>query len=501
MNSIIVITSLLLLFSNQFSNYKTEDFCFSDLYFTSDDSPVGEEIKRDGLVGDDLTTGFGDAQLISFNTSFLEVYNSNYDSDYYCLNTGDSFVYANINIDISSSLKLYRSFGSVNCIMMNFANVSNNDILVFSPNSLYYIVLTNSNYIGFYNFSITPITINTSNYFVKADYNSNNRQFLRFSIFEKSYSSYPSSGTKQPSFSSTLVFDNNGTINPSTPYQTAYFANNYLTSGIFNSSNSHSSNTNTDYLYFDVDPSDDNRKVVAYETYPSTAVCYTSFSERSISSVHGATSFFVDNDYLMTAAHMVFSPNTNNFGTDYYVVPGQKSINSSLNSYHGNYCFHFAYFPLKFMCDSIYGLHNINDDWAIVKVFEKSAPASYFNHGFFGLSFNSTTNHEVSVYGYPQYYRYSSYGLSINLLNSDYNEVGVCMVSSGNIYSYSNHYRTYIDLTHGNSGGPAASFDANNNPFVKGIVSGAEDGFTQNALSKIKKENYYLLTDLLNNNL
>ena len=62
-------------------------------------------------------------------------------------------------------------------------------------------------------------------------------------------------------------------------------------------------------------------------------------------------------------------------------------------------------------------------------------------------------------------------------------------------------YIRYIDLTHGNSGGPAASFDANNNPFVKGIVSGAEDGFTQNALSKIKKENYYLLTDLLNNNL
>lgn len=469
-------------------------------YFLSGD--LSRDVPTDDYIDEDInlryetypfdeSTYFTDATTIANFGTTQGVYNDLNDVDYFYLPSDNNSRFFHFTIDIGSSFSLYKKIGSAYYLMMNFPSISNLDLIFTEKNCDYYFKISaNSNYTGFYIFNLSSATVNTNNYLIHAFYNSNNHNFAKFIIEYYNPINLPSSNIKCPNNTMSYSVSTTYSIND---YTRGYYddADGYK-SGIFNANNEHSVNYNFNYEN-NVNPADDNRKFTAFETYPSSSICFTTFRERLSTKDRKATSFFVDESVVMSTAHIIYSPQLKCFCNNYFLCPDYNSAHETQSLNHGQYTITDAFFPLNFMIDSVNENPNRIDDWAVMVTDMLVEPISTFNHGYLGLKYNSSTPDELRVYGYPILFRFFQNNLNPNQ-DGDFRDR--CLTSAGSVILYNGIYKTYIDVSHGNSGGPSVEF-VDNEPFVRGIVSSAFTNYDCNTFSMINAKNFYLVENLV----
>lgn len=430
----------------------------------------------------DESTSFATALSLSFNTSVSGLYNTRSDYDYFITSTLSNDVFAKFDINRGTDLLIYRKETSGNKLIMNYGSVTTDNIICLEKGYQYYFRITqNNSYTGSYSFEVETINVtNYQNYYMK--YNYSNGSLTTFEVLYRDYSSAPSSNVRQgynPRGSFGITTD--GRLSTDENY---YFdlVNNYLMDS--------NHNLSTNYL-------DDNRLIVnAQIEYPASTICYISGTNKNNVAIRGS-SFFVDNNYLMTAAHVILGQGVDNH-LNLKIKPSYRKTTSSTIIKLGEYYISESYFPMYWYQNIKNGTENHEYDWAILKVGETiTEPTDTLGHGYLGIGYDNESSKVMTNMGYPKKKITQSTHLNIPDLNT--NDDILMSVSSGEFYKISNFkYSTYIDVTSGNSGGPAFEIIENNSAIAYGIVSGLETSTNSyNVFSRIDKYSFSLLDELV----
>ena len=478
----------------------------SNLFYSStsfiDNGYVEGEIKnvdRYIVYEDDESTSISNAISICKNVQYDSFYfNDHDDQDFFkcVMNAGDIIsVYCNKEFDLT----IYRMS---NTTPITYYNDSyNNEKIVIDSNSTFCFKITGpSNYTGKYTFKI--IIYNKDNFineysFVNVKFSNNNLKSTELVSFDD-FTSLPLSGYKSG------YFGNNNNI----PFDDDYSGLQYLRvfgqnvtndpidfinsggSGIFNYNNISTG-----------EPLDDNRKVFDHNTYLASAIPFMKSSYKNTNNYNRyATAFFVDELYAMSAAHMAYDPDsTLLLFPSYITLTTAKHYMNISTSFDINCIELYVPYPFIHYCsyppddDSPY-LPN-QYDWCIMKLNIDNIPSTY-HHSYLGVQYPYDDSKIYYNAGYPHYvYNYTN-----NYIENDdpYRlKYKVLAGMNGNICQQDGVLKTFMDLTHGHSGGPCLYKNVDNVGVAVGIVSGNHNDGTGNIFAPINKYNYKLLTEYL----
>ena len=466
-------------------------------FFSSDsiDSIDSNYFETNGVryivYGDDESTSISDALLVSKDTDYSFYFNDHNDEDYFkcTMNAGDIItVYCNKPYD----LVIYRIKNS--SITPYYSSNYNGEKIVIDSNNTFCFKITGpNNYTGRYSFRIS--SYNQLSYV--NDYSYVNLKFSNGEIYSSllesfdDLSSLPTTGYKQG------YIGNNNNI----PFVNDYIGGQYLSSygqsitnypldfintgmnGIFNSNYVATGNV-----------SDDDRRVFDYDTYLADAIPFMRSSFSSASNyIRNGTAFFVDNQYAISAAHMAYDPDPTRL-----LFPSSISLYTAKHPDNYDSCLLNCmelYIPYSFIyyrnhTPSMSELCNYYD-WCILKLNTSNIPAGY-SHSYLGIQYPYNNNLTYYNMGYPHY----TYSESNNFIEYDdpqrikYN---ILSGTSGDIYEDNYVLKTYMDITHGHSGGPCLYKD-NNIGIAVGIVSGNHSDGTGNIFSPINKYSFEILS-------
>lgn len=448
----------------------------------------------------DESTDFSDAETLYFGNVYGRRFHFAGDHDYYTAVIG-----ANEAVGFFCSVSTYQigvfKYNSSLGYWENYSPYTTfpTENYFFPESGTYCFVFTNyaSGDYYFLGSKKTLYAIDAEKYFIRKRFFSNGSSTL--SLVEEDYSNAPSYGSKSFSFTSesgvsfsTATSSNSLVKNGYNDWRYYKFvaANDFVLSGIF-ASNGSVANTVDD---------DDRTFVNAHGTYPASAVL------RLVSNVPGqpsatGTGFFVDDDYAFTAGHMVCQNST--FASSLTAYVGVE-----LTSYTHVAPVLTFYLPYRYY---LYGLRS--DDWCVLRI-DCSGISSSYNHGYFGIDFDEgETSLANYIMGFPAYDRYDPAKTGHETEDEteqrdegnhrdptapdDNNYRNVC---AGGLLSYYNgFYRTKIDFTEGQSGGPSFKW-ANGGPYAQGLVSGLTDTYwdgSYNDVAPINRYNFGLLSNLI----
>lgn len=475
-------------YGNQESKLKLDSSFYNNL--EDDTSSEEQDLIKRAIPGDE-TTGMSDAIQINTGTQYSYIFNTKSDSDYYytsqALSAGS---YITISMSVSnSSVTIYKyTSGSDYSLYMTLNSFTSTQKFYIEETSKYAFVFKSNSYMGAYKFTISNYSIGSSDidkYIVHTNYLPSNIKYIE--LIYRNYSNYSNSGTKAGAISkknnidTTIDYEGNGVkISNSDEHYYGWLP----FSGLFNgtsviSTNVASSNINA--------VSYDDRYTVYTDYYPGNCICKTDVSYGS--SVKSGTSFYVDDDYLMSAAHMLYSD------TGSVILNRNIEIYQEYRStgFNGSYYISDSYMLYSYAYGRIMNNVTREHDWCIFKLGDQiTSETDGFTHGYLGLKYSSATSYNTKTYGYPHRY----------MLNYSNNwqyaieDVDKLAVSSGNIAYSSGYFGTYQDISAGMSGGPTLVVE-NNMPYVLGIVSGNSTSPAYNVLSSINKYNFNLLNDLI----
>ena len=445
-----------------------------------------------GPIDPDESTGFSDAETLTFNTYYSRKFQYAGDQDFFTCsfsaNQTTLFFFSSITIKLS----VWR-LGDGGIWSVYYPQTTFPTEKYFYPEAGTYCFVFTDTTAGNYMFACLGATMPTSNidsYFIRERFTSSGHTVL--SIVQEDYSSAPTSGTK-----SGLVSSENG-VNLPTSLTGSGYVRSQISSGIYyygaeikefppldgiydNNGNPASSTNDDDRMFLS-----------AQASYPASAVVQTlaNFDGNSNNLARGS-GFFVDNEYIFTAGHGLYNYKNGLFLKGMTVRVGTQSTHRYTDTALT------GYFPYRY-----YLYHERAYDWAILRVANSSSPSNY-NHGYLGLSYNTSTNStNNSVLGFPAYYNTdspSNKGLP-DEREEDRNPGSYKnVVSSGTLYSYNGAFRCHVDFTAGQSGAPSVIADSGSY-YAQGIVSGSQNdqSGSYNYLSAVNPSNFSLLNDLLN---
>lgn len=446
-----------------------------------------------GLEDPDESTGFSDAEPMYFSTYVARRFQFSGDHDYFScwMTAGQTALFFFSSVSIKISVFRQNTGGTWDCF---YPETTAPTERIFFPTSAYYCFVFSGTGTGNYSFSCLRTTIasvDAEYYYIRERFTSSGVTAL--SIVQEDYSSAPTSGTK-----SGLVSSENG-VNLPTSLTGSGYVRSQISSGIYyygaevkefpplggiyDSNGNPASSTNDDDRMF----------LNAHVSYPASAVVQilADFVGDQSNPARGS-GFFVDNEYIFTAGHGLYNHDDDLFPKGMTVRVGVEGSDHRYNDTVVT-----GYFPYRY-----YLYHERAYDWAILRVANSSSPSNY-NHGYLGLSYNTSTNStNNSILGFPAYY---STGNPNNRGLPDEREEDrgtgsyKNVVSSGTLYSYNGAFRCHVDFTAGQSGAPSVIADSGSY-YAQGIVSGSKNdqSGSYNYLSAVNPSNFSLLNDLLN---
>lgn len=431
------------------------------------------------VYGNDESTCFADAITISTNTQYGFYFNNYYDEDYFnCyLSAGDII---SVSCNKEYRLRIYKYVGPN--LITYFSNDSyNGDKIVFDSTGTYCFKVSElGSYTGKYylqlNSFITANYANNNNY-VNIKYHNGLLQSTLLATFTDLFN-LPTYGYKPGYYGSInntpFVNDYIGTellrlyANNGSSYGSMLFTNEEL-GPVFDSNGYESYN-----IY------NDDRMVFNYDTYLASATPFMVSKYdygRLLGNVYNthydrATSFFVDNNYAISAGHMVYHPVLKRFTNEITLITEKNPNNNLLNMYEIS-CVEL-YIPYSFV---YYHANNTgsNDyvrqfDWCIMKLNTSNIPSTY-SHSYLGLQFPCDTSLSYYNVGFPRYI-YNPENNATLTNDPECNNFRILAGMSGSIFLNNGLINTYMDITHGHSGGPCLYQEQNNTGVSVGIVSG-----------------------------
>lgn len=452
-----------------------------------------EQNERYIIYGDDESTSISDAILVYKDVEYSSFrFNDHNDEDFFkcAMSAGDIIsVYCNKDFELS----IYRMANTTP--IAYYLDLYNGNKIVIDSNSIFCFKITGpSNYTGRYIFKI--ISYNQDNYinnysFVNVKYNNNNLKSTALISFND-FSSLPSSGYKSG------YFGNNNSV----PFDDDYYGQEYL--------RIYGQNATNDFLDFinngasgifdnnniaPGEPIDDNRRVFDYNTYLASSIPFMKSSYKSTNNYDRCgTAFFVDELYAMSAAHMIYDPNSTLllFASNITLTTAKHPMNTittfDINCVELYIPYPFVYYRSHTPASPYLSNHY---DWCVMKLNINNIPPTY-HHSYLGIQYpydNSTTYYNA---GYPHYV----YTSSNNYIENDdpYRlKYKVLAGMSGTIFQQNDVLTTFMDLTHGHSGGPCFYKNVDNVGMAVGIVSGNHADGAGNIFAPINKYNFRIL--------
>ena len=442
---------------------------------TEDEQDPEEPVDPYEIIPFDESTAFSNAVPIMTDTDYLFVVNDRYDTDYYSvtLSAGD-IVYP--VCDITATFKMYKLVNSTYCQYFNRSISSTGSIPIDVSGTYYVVVQSTTLYTGDYSFELVTDSVSLEDIpytYIKLDFGTS---IYGPSLYQHDYSDAPSSASKSQRITVKNNIASTFDVSLGVALVSSYLNETnpvYISTdgygGIYNGT------TQCGSKFFD------SRYFGTHLSFPGNAVCYSEPHHLGVSGFAGnGTSYFVDDEFLMSAAHMMFD------GSGRFI----SGFTAYLERYGStSYCdvdAVSAYFPLSFFLANLNSVHDCASDWAIIQVDVSTIPSTY-THGFLGLAYDSSTSFDGLAYGYP----------AVDMTGAPNGVVPFrVVVSDDQVTSYSGYFKTYMDLTPGESGGPCISVD-NGNAYVRASVSGSSLDFSGNLLAPINAENFSLLSSLL----
>ena len=445
------------------------------------------------IYPNDESSSFSNAMSINKDVNYDFFFNDHNDVDFFAcaLSAGDI-----ISIDCAGYLDIdIFKYNGTDYLPYYLEPISNATKIVIEATTTYFFRVTGPYSTGMYSFKVNSYT--TSNYcsinnYVRIHF-SNERIVASQLVSFSGFSNLPSSGFK------------NG-------YRGAYGGNSFAIdySGGQSLQNYASYNWNPDYImnigYNGIfnqnnvatgSPADDDRAVFSYTSYPASAIPYmvSTYLTNSPYENH-ATSFFVEEEYAFSAAHMVYDPATKHFAD-------QITLTTSKQPGNTNYVFDIPcvelYLPYPFVYYASNTPSNPNVanyyDWCVMKLDVSIIPANY-SHSFLGLSYPFDASLTYYNMGYPAY-NYPVLTQTILLNDPNCLNQRILAGTSGGVYQQNSVLKTFMDLTHGHSGGPCLYKGASNIGIATGIVSGNTGDGTGNIFAPVNPYNFGILAAYL----
>lgn len=494
-----MIENLLLMFPFLLTN--SDSAVVKDLnpsHFSNSETFIEEPVIEDEpeepyiIYDNDESSSLSNAENISLNVQYSRMYNNRYDYDYFTISNISLGTFIKFENNRSSYITIYKSISSNSASVYTYSRIVNSsEVFWLDEAASYTFVFCPSNlYTGPYQFKISSLSISQSdydNYFVHLGYTYNNSYIDHLPLINKDYSSKPSTNsrlgrrTQRNNVASNFEYSSSDKL--STSLKNLYFNIDVANTGIFNVYGENSNDFN-----------DDDRNILNYLAYPGDSVCCTQVTD-SFNQTHKCSSYYVSDNYLMSASHILFNPSTNTYGNTNNITIYQERHSEE---YNGSYFISDSYAPLNYFYGRLNNIEYKQYDWCILKRGLQLSPESYNNyvHGYLGLKYTNNSYVCTRGLGYPLHYclRVGSQVFYITEIKDE--AVSYCVLES-----YGNLYRTKNDLTGGMSGGPCAEIDlSTGSAYAVGTISGNElfSGSCYNVCSKINKSNYNLLVDLEN---
>lgn len=472
-------------------NFSGPGFYESESTYTEEGGPVegdpeepeepDEPEEPYEIFGGDESSSYSDAESITVGTTYNRCFNDHNDYDYFLisLNRGSAFT---ITCSISCTIKLFRYSHE-----LYFAkNSSSSGAVPIDTNGNYYLMLKGpSNFTGYYTIAVTnstPPSSNKTKYYIR--HKMVNSSVYGPELFYADYSTKPDYGSREQRITQVHGINSSISTTDYTSIETFGTSNNvqYVsasssTPGVYNASH-----VATNLI------SDDNRTRVPVSDFPGDTVCHTRSFIDSAGSYNIGTSFFVDEDYLFSAAHMAFNDTGWTF-TRSMTIDIEKNLSTKVQTLQ---CKEII-LPYFYFARQVSNVTERSYDWAIIRI-DHTDIYSWYVHGYLGLKYTYSTSFSGETMGYPAYYE-------ITNVNS---EKYINAVDFGS-YSLSNGVlTTYVDITEGQSGGPmfttAVGSQGQYKLYAQGIVSGGTANGSGNKLCAVNKYNYHLLLDLIGGN-
>ena len=435
-----------------------------------------EPIERYEIYDGDESSNFNDAVSLTVGTEYEFYFNDRGDTDYF-ITYFSSAQCISLTIDKNSKLNIYRYSHE----QYYRGSLPSSNKMVIDEAGYYFIsVKSVGTYTGPYSIDLANETPTTSlgNYYVEMVFGQAAEYGPR--LLYRDYSMMASSGTKEqritsvqgtPSsfnWSTGTLLETTGSV-ATNGYQ--YVSSSSAAKGVYNISN-----IATNYV------ADDDRIKAAYSDFPGDSICFTKSYFDQLGSYYIGTSFFVDDEYLFTAAHVMLTENYQ--FSRAIAVEIERNLNNPLSTLDAEK----GFIPYDAFLSSVNGSIDRTRDWCLLKV-SLTTLYSWYQHGFLGLKYDSTVSFTGHVFGYPAYY------LNDPTVNG---EKYVCAASTGTMIKSNGLWITYADMTEGQSGGPLIEFDfVNQKAYVRGIVSGGTTNSSGNMLCPIDKTSFYFLDEML----
>lgn len=499
---------LLFLNSNKVVISKYENSYYSDGYFG-----VGREKKLyDNQVIDcfegndryiiyegDESSNFGNAYRISKDNQYTFYFNDHNDYDYFVCDMDDgdiASIYCNKTYSLLIYKIIYNGNGTISNAIEYFSGTYSGQKIVFDSDCDYCFVIIGSNsYTGSYNLSITSYSKSlyaTDANYVNIKYSSTGTILSTFLKTFNDFGNLPTIGYK-PGYNGSrnniqFSYDYTGftTLN--------YFSQNYVLPSqlnfigsidtIFDNNNVGGNNP----LY-------DDRRVFTADSYLSNSTPFVITYCEDDNGYYRGSCFFVDDDYAFSAAHLIYNTTTKSFAN---IVSLLTSKNYSTTNYTFDIPCIEAYVPYKFIIYNNdfqdYPLLAKANDWSVLKLNTSNLP-SYYCHSALGLCYPADCSKTYYNVGYPSY----TYSVSGNNSLNDYDGTKYRILAgmSGSISSSDNVLKTYMDLSHGHSGGPCLYKSSDNTGVAVGMVSGSYNHGEYAVFCPVNKYNFAILNKYL----
>lgn len=438
------------------------------------------------VYGNDESSSFSNAEYAYIGCYFANYFNDLGDEDFFYISLPQGKVIS-VYCSENCTMKLYRS--NQELYYAKGSTTNSGKVLIDSADTYYVTVKSVGYFTGIYALTITDQTPSSSDagkYYIR--HNLNAPTSFGPELFSQDYSSKPDSGTKSHqltyvsgSYSSIYLTDYTNIEQGADTNHYQYVSSDVSIKGVYNTSHVA---TNL--------KSDDDRTKVQYSDFPGDCVCHTRPYIDADGSYNIGTSFFVDQDYLFSAAHMAFNDSNNHFIRS-MTVEIERNMNSSLFTLSCKE----VYLPYSYFLSRIGGNINRAHDWSILKINHNDI-SSWYVHGYFGLQYDTSTSMSGDVLGYPAYYP------NPDSPGTYSGEKFIDAVDYGSLSKSNGVWTTYMDITEGQSGGPlfihTVSGYGQHNIYAKGMVSGGTVNSGGNKLASVNKYNFYLLSDLVSGN-